>query len=182
MPRFEDVVITYQTPYRVAGFILLLFSFLLVPAILNAETAGRWVATGMFIVVVIPGSLLAFQIFRKRWNPERQCLMSEKRFLWGEWRSKPVSLHNFAEVEVLPTTLRVGKSATKTSTTGVMVRVRHKADSRNNYPGEHSWILWSHTSLKEAWEEAEALAREAAEKLNLPFQDSLAGRGFERSS
>ena len=181
MPKFEDIMITYQTPYRVVGFVLLLFSFLAVPAMISAEGAGRWIGTAMFFVIAIPGCLLAFQIFRKRWSPERSCVVNEKRFLWGEWRSKPVSLSQFAEIEVLPTT-GVDRPGIKGSTTGVMVRVRHKADSRNNYPGEHSWVLWSHVSLKEARGEAEALAREAAEKLNLPFQDSLIDRGFESSS
>lgn len=178
MPKFEEVAITYQTPYRVVGFILLFASLLALPAVFGASGVGRWVALGMFLLLAVPGSLLALQKFRKRWSPERGCLLHERRFVWGQWRSKPVSVQEFAEVEILPTT-GAERAGIQTANTGVMVRVRHSADSRNNYPGERSWVLWTNTSLKDAHEEAYRLAEEAANGLRLPLRDSLTERGFE---
>jgi hypothetical protein len=55
---------------------------------------------------------------------------------------------------------------------GVLVRVRHKKDSRHFYPGANSWVIGGFPSTDYA-EDAELLAGKVAQEFGVPVRNSL---------
>ena len=165
-------VVAYQDNYKLLGWMLLIASLLPVFGIFAAPWPALLLVIAFWLAPFVAGITLVFKERRKRWAPATQMVVNEMRWPGSEFKpSKKVPILDFGEVQIMamPMTNQRGIEATGP---GVLVRVRHKKDSRHFYPGANSWVIGGFPSTDYA-EDAELLAGKVAQEFGVPVRNSL---------
>lgn len=171
--RDNRILVVYHD-YRLFGWILMVASLLPLTTLLAMPSPA--ISVVLVLMGGIPlavGANLVFKERRRLWNRNSQSVESESRWPgkpFKRYKSEPI--RNFEDIQIpgMPTTNRPGPRG---SPPGVMVRMRHKRDSANAYPGTRSWVLGVFPN-KKFRSDAEELAEFASTECDLPIRDDLA--------
>lgn len=166
-------IVSYQNNYKLLGRILLGVLFFPFFLMLVAPWPIFLVMGAFWLVPFSFGINIGFKERLKLWDYDSQMVVNEARWLGRKFKlSSKMPIRNFEEVQIMamPVTNQCGIEATGPS---VLVRVRHKGDSRHTYPGENSWIIGSFHSM-DCVDDAELLAEKVAQECGAPVRNSLA--------
>ncbi|WP_421859268.1 hypothetical protein [Marinobacter salarius] len=166
-------IVVYQDNYKLLGWILLIGSFFPIFGIFSAPWPALLLVIAFWLAPFVAGITLVSKERRKRWDYATQMVVHETRWPGRKFKpSRKVPIRNFEEVQIMamPMTNQRGIEATGP---GVLVRVRHKKDSRHFYPGANSWVIGGFPSTDYA-KDAEFLAQNVAQECGVPVRNSLA--------
>lgn len=165
-------IVSYQDNYKLLGRILLGVSFFPFFLMLVAPWP-IWLVIGAFWLVPFAfGINLGFKEHRKLWDYDSQMVLSEVRWPGRRFKlSGKMPIRDFEDVQIMATS-RAQKSETTFGSAGVLVRMRHRKDSRHFYTGNKSWVLGQFQSTDYA-EEARLLAETVSQECGIPVRDSL---------
>jgi hypothetical protein len=161
---------TYGSEYRVLGGVLLVFAL---PWLIGLFAPWPQKLFG----IVIPGGFLALAAFlglrqrRKYWDPERQAVISGRRWPGKDWHETAQPIRGFVRVEIVLVSSS-SSSGSKSRPSGMRITVIHKDDDFMFASGKYSWHV-AHYSSQEEKEKAENYASQVAYTLGLPLMNKL---------
>ena len=166
-------IVAYQDNFKTLGWFLLIASLLPFSSLFVAPWP-IWLVVGAFWLAPFAAGIdLVLKERRQRWDHATQMVVFEARWPGNPFKpSKKIPIRKFEDVQIMatPHTNQRGIEATGP---GVFVRVRHRGDSRDTYPGKNSWKVASFPSMDYA-DDAKLLAAKIAQECGVPVRNSLA--------